>query len=148
MAKMALSILYLLTQLGAVLPAVPDATSHRGRKGSAFTALLWHKLGRDCKNTPRATSCVLLLSLFRYSLDHISSWSSLVLLISDELLIFFVPISKLLKGTTRKVTLFTLNADYQSSAAAVATVMLQCLITSSTTELKNLLVFHVDANFP
>lgn len=105
-------ILYLLTYLGAVLPAVPGVTSHRGRRCSAFPG--W-------KNTPHTPSCVLILSLLRCSLDHISSWCCLVLLIHDEPSIFFAQISKLLKGTTRKVPLFTLSAACQSSGAAVAT---------------------------
>lgn len=130
------------------MPALPGASSHRGRRCFALTALLWHKLGRGCKITPHAPSCVLVLSLFRCSLHPIFSRFSSILLIPDEPFIFFVPISKLLKGTTRKETSFTLSAEYQNSGAAAATVMLQCLITSSTAEVKNLLAFHLDANFP
>lgn len=130
---------------GAAVPAVPGATSGRG--SSACTALLgtdWEGTGKTHLRHPRASSS----SHFSDALWITSPPGPPVLLIPDEPLMFLVQVSRLPKGTTRKVTLFLLRAAYQSSGAAVASVMLQCLITSSTAEVTKLLVFHIDANFP
>lgn len=45
------------------------------------------------------------------------------------------------------LVLFTPDTEYHGLGTAVATVMLQCLIMSSTAEVQNLLVSHIDATF-
>lgn len=126
------------TQAGSVLPSL------------LCCGMNWEDIVEMCLCKLLLYSCPLIFQLLFVShLYHSSSWFSLVLLIhGGSFFILIVPVSKLLKGNTRKLILLTSNTEYHGLGTVVTTLMPQCLVMSSVAEVESSLDSHIDANFP